>query len=406
MVNIEKLKNGLTVIVEELPHFQSVSYDLTIPGGLVVDPDPIAGLSLLLAELTERGAGELDSRQLSDAYDALGARHGSSAGIDRYSYRGTVLSDCLADALKLLALQIQSPRLPQEEVPSIQELMTMDTRSLSDAPARLTNIELTKRFLPAPYNRTGYPAEATIAAMGLDAARALWKEWFAPSGAILSVAGNCTTATVLSLIEEVFGAWKGVSPELPKFGAMPSAFKHHITQEAAQTQICLAYPSCKFGEELYYAAKVANEVLSGGMFGRLFIEVREKRGLCYSVHSRHSSGKNSGSVLAYAGTTPDRASQTLSVMVEVLKGIKGTVSNEELARAKANLKASLIIGEESPGARASSNGGDYWLIKRVRSLSEIAQAIESVTKEQIDAYIDRYSPEQFSLVTLGSKELA
>jgi predicted Zn-dependent peptidase len=141
------------------------------------------------------------------------------------------------------------------------------------------------------------------------------------------------------------------------------------------------------------------------MFGRLFIEVREKRGLCYSVYSRHSGGKNAGSVFAYAGTTPERAKETLTVMLDTIKSLSGSVTQEELDRAKVNLKSALIIGEESAASRAGSNAGDYWLQSKVRTLDEISEQIDKVTAADIDKYISDYSPDKHSLVTLGPKEL-
>lgn len=405
-MELTELPNGLTVVIEEMPHFESVAYDLHIPGGYVAESESERGLSILLSELTERGAGGLDSRGLSDAYDAIGARHGCSASNDRFLYRGNVVRSVLPEALRLLSLQIREPMLPEGEIDSIKELLAMDLKSLYDAPSRLVMVELTKQFMPHPYNRAGYATEEGLENITHSAAGALWRSSYQPKGAILSISGNCVKKDILKLIDTYFGQWKGEGIELPRFDSLPKFQKRHVSMDTAQVQIALAYPTVKFGDENYYTAKVANEILSGGMFGRLFIEVREKRGLCYSVNSRHSSGRNMGAVYAYAGTTPERAHETLTVMIEVLKGLRGTVSEDELKRAKANLKASLVIGEESPAARAGSNAGDWWVAKRIRSLAEVVSGIDAVTAKDIDAYIEQYPPTEFTLVTLGSKEVA
>ena len=211
--------------------------------------------------------------------------------------------------------------------------------------------------------------------------------------------------SVLKLVRELFGDWQGDAlPEVPFQGPLAIA-SHHLQIEAAQEQIVAAWPSARFGEPLYYAAKVYNEILSGGMFGRLFIEVREKRGLCYSVMCRHSSARAFGTMFAYAGTTPERAHETLEVTLRELRRLPGTVESEELNRAKGNLKASLVMNQESSGSRANANAYDWWLGKRVRSLDEISQAIDAVTADQIDSVGRTYPPDPVFTLTLGSRDL-
>lgn len=406
MVEISTESNGLTLLVEEMPDFESVTVDIHFPGGLAMDADTTKGASLVLAELIDKGAGSLDSKALSDAYDLLGARHSIAAGSDRYILRASLLSADLPKVLDLMALQLRSASLPEGEMDPIVQLLLMDLNSLGDNPSRSCMVELTKRFFPDPYNRVSFIDPDAVANISRELLAKNYSRFCQPKGMIISVAGKCGSKEVRKLISERFADWTGNQISLPTYGSMPGFFKHHISKESSQTQICLAYPSAKYGDKYYYIAKVANELLSGGMFGRLFIEVREKRGLCYSVNSRHSSNKYSGSVFAYAGTTPDRARETLSVMIEVLTSLHGEIEAGELSRAKANLKASLIIAEESPGARSSSNAGDFWLSGRVRPLSEISQAIESVTVDDIRRYIEEYPPTKYSIVTLGSIDIS
>jgi predicted Zn-dependent peptidase len=168
----------------------------------------------------------------------------------------------------------------------------------------------------------------------------------------------------------------------------------------------MAAPSVKFGEPAYYAGKVAVSLLGASMFGRLFVEVREKRGLCYSVYARHGATNSYGTVTAYVGTTPERAQESLDVLLREFEGLRGTVTPEELSRAKTNLKATLVMGEESPSSRASSNAGDWWLMKRIRSLEEVSREIDLVSLEGIDSFLERYPFRPCSLLTLGPRALA
>jgi predicted Zn-dependent peptidase len=406
MISIHTLSNGLTLIVEQIDHVESVAYDLHIPGGMTTDELGYEGSSLLLTELTSRGAGGLDSRALSNSFDDLGISHSESSGHDRFFYRGALLAEHLPQALKNVAAMVREPHLPAEEIESIRSLLLQDIGALNDNPARRAGIELSARYYPPPYNRSPLGTIAGLSSCSREYLERDWRRRFQPEGAILSVAGKVSAPQIVELVENTFGAWRGTGVTVPPFGPLPPHGSFHIHDESAQLQIVLAYPSCPFGHSDFYTAKVATGVLSGGMFGRLFIEVREKRGLVYSVFARHSATRDYGTMTAYAGTTPERAQETLEVMLRELRGLHGSASEEELERSKANLKASLIIGEESTGARASSNASDWWLDKRVRSHREIQAGIDGVTRESIDRYLGSFPAARISLLTLGARELS
>lgn len=402
---IEKLKNGLTVIVEEMPHVESAAYDLLIPGGIITDPQDAVGTSLILAEMTSRGTKNLDARQLMEAFDDLGVRHGESAGHDRVYYSGGLLADTLADSLKLVAQMVREPSFPAEELEPIRSVFMQDLSSLADNPSRRSMVELSQRYYPAPHNRPGMGSAEGLGAVTIEGLKKRWEELFRPQGAILSIAGKVSAKDVISSAETLFGDWQGTGPALPKFGTISNPTVYHVDYESSQLQIVLAYPSAVFGDPDYYTAKVVAGLLSGGMFGRLFIEVREKRGLVYSVYARHGATRDYGTMSVYAGTTPERAQETLEVTLRELSQVKGTVTDVELKRAKANLKASVIMGDESSGSRASSSASDYWLLGRVRSLDEIKSEIDKVTLADVDRFVERFSPDNYSLLTLGSKPL-
>jgi predicted Zn-dependent peptidase len=402
MIDISKLSNGLTLIVEEVPYVESVAYDLYLPGGIICDRPDRLGSCLILAELTSRGAGNLDSRALSEAFEDRGIRHGEAAGHDRFVYRGSLLAGHLDAAMGYVADMVRQPMLPEDELESIKSILIQDLNSLNDNPSRRIMVELTGRYYPDPHGRSSLGTEDGIESTSVADLQRYWQEYFLPAGSILSIAGKVNIKETKEIVEKHFGSWKGSAPALPPFGTMPPHSWQHIESDSAQMQIAFAFPSAKFGEQYYYTAKVASGVLSGGMFGRLFMEVREKRGLCYSVFARHSANKHYGTMLGYAGTTPERAHQTLEVMIEQLKSLKGTVTEEEISRAKANLKASLVIGEESAAARAGSNASEWWIDGKVRTLDEIINAVNAVTATDIDDFCARYPSDSFMLQTLGS----
>jgi predicted Zn-dependent peptidase len=399
------LPNGLQVIVEEMNHVESVSYEVSIPGGLISDGSDSIGGAIVFAEMLSKGAGEYDSRGLAEEFDQHGIRHGEGSGLNRFTLAGSAVGAKYQRALELTSLMILAPTLPEPDIAPIKSILLQDLEALRDNPARRAMVELTKRFYPAPFNRSSLGDKEGIARIEKATLGRILKTNFRPRGSVVSVAGNVRADDVFCLLEELFSGWEGDAPASPAFSVTPKDQYYHIEDASAQVQIVMANRSVPFGAPLYYEGKLVASLLGSSMFGRLFMEVREKRGLCYSVYARHGSTNEYGTITAYVGTTPERAQESLDVMLGEFNRLSGSIEEFELERAKTNLKASLIMGEESPASRASSNASDWWLLRRIRPLAEIQAAIDSVTLKSIEDFLMEYPFRPSSILTLGSCEL-
>jgi predicted Zn-dependent peptidase len=385
---------------------RSVAYELRLPGGIVSDPAEGVGTSLLLAELLIRGAGSMSAQEISSAFEQKGISHGESVAQDYYSLHGSCLVESFSEALSLLARILCEPTLPEAEISDISALLLQEIKAIKDNPMRLAIQELNARFYPQPYNRPLAGTEEGVScASAREVVRSLWERHFVPEGALLSVAGNISVQEVERLVSARLGSWQGKAVHRPSFSSFHDRQRFHVQQNAAQLQICFAYPSASYCDRLYYAARVAAGILSGGMFGRLFIEVREKRGLCYSVAARHVATNDYGSVLVYAGTTPERAQETLDVAMRVVENFVDDLDELELARSKVNLKASIVIGSESSASRAATNSNDWWILGRIRPQSEIEEAIDTVSPQMLADFCETYPAKNATLLTLGSRDL-
>ena len=154
--------------------------------------------------------------------------------------------------------------------------------------------------------------------------------------------------------------------------------------------------------------RVTTSALSGGMSGRLFTEVREKRGLCYSVHASYAADRDYGRSIAYSGTTPERAGETLKVLRGELERIAtsaGQVTEDEFARAIVGMKSRLVMSGESTGARASALARDIWKLGRPRSLDELAETVDAITLDQVNDYLAQRSMGEMTVCTLGPESL-
>ncbi|HXT59352.1 MAG TPA: insulinase family protein, partial [Pirellulales bacterium] len=181
--------------------------------------------------------------------------------------------------------------------------------------------------------------------------------------------------------------------------------RDHLQHDSNQTQIGIAYPSVAYRDADYYQASAAIGVLSGGMSSRLFTEVREKRGLCYTVYATHSTLLDRGSVFCYAGTSAERAQETLDVTLAEVIRLSDGIEPGELDRLKARIKSGLIMQQESSSARSGSLVRDWYYLGRVRTLDELGAIVEALSPDSINAYLAKHRPGDFTIVTLGPKPL-
>jgi predicted Zn-dependent peptidase len=398
------LSNGLVLLAERMEHVRSTALNFLVPAGCAYDPPSRQGIASILAEMITRGAGERDSRALSLALDGLGVDRDESVGAINMRFWGSTLARNVPAALDIYADIILRPHLPAAELEPVQALALQDIQSLEDSPQQKVMIELRRRYYPPPLNKDRRGKTEDIEALTAGAVRNQYERLFRPNGAILSVAGNIEWDRLKAQVERLFSAWKPVvDPDLTPEAHEPRS--EHLPKDTQQTQIALAFPSTPVSHPRYYAARAAEGVLSGGMSARLFTEVREKRGLCYSVGVRHETFKDRGTMVGYAGTGADRAQQTLDVTVGELRRLKDGISDDEIDRVKAGLKSSLIMQEESTSARAGAIATDWYLLGRVRSFDEIQAAIDGLSPRIVLEYLDEFPVRNLTVVTLGPEPL-
>ncbi len=399
------LPNGLTVVAEHLPHVRSAAFQFLVPAGAITDPDGREGTSGVLEGLCYRGAGERDSRQLSDALDRLGVQRGGGAELEYASFGGTLLADDLQQALELYADILRRPRLPEDQFPAEQALALQKLERIEDSPAEKLFLNLRRAYYPGSYGRTALGTMEGLQELTAGEVRADHARRYRPRGAVLAVAGRFSWGTLAETIRRLFEDWDGAAPELPSPDTAGRVHYRHIPQETNQEQIGVMYPTVPLEHPEYYRMRMAVEVLSGGMASRLFTEVREKRGLCYSVRAMAHTVKGAGAILAYAGTTPERCQETLDVLIAELKRLEEGVTDEELARARTGVLSALVMQSEATRARALSIARDQFLLGQVRTMDEIRAGVERVTPQGILEHLRQHPARDFTIVTLGPEAL-
>ena len=403
-VSIHTFPNGLTLLVEPMPHVRSAAFSFSLRGGCAYEATESRGLAGITLDLMTRGAGSRGNRELNDALDALGLDRGESTGVMTLALSGSTLARNLAAALDLYADTLRRPHLPAEELEPARSLALQDIQGLEDEPQGKVMVELRKRYYPEPLGRDHRGDEAGVKSITIDAVRKYHARYVQPDGLILSIAGDVEFAALKEQVGRLFGDWKANPVPEPK----PAAHQpkgSHVAQELDQTQIGLAYASVPMDHPDFYAARGAVGVLSEGMSSRLFTEVREKYGLCYAIGARFEAMRGRGTVVAYTAGRPEKAQELLDRTLHEFRRLAQGIDEEELQRVKAGLKAALIMRQESTAARAGGNSSDWYMLGRVRPLEEIQAQVDALTPAKVLDHLRRVPPKDFTVVTLGAAPL-
>jgi predicted Zn-dependent peptidase len=396
--------SGLVLVAEEMKSLESAAFTFLVPSGCAFDPAARGGLAALSCELSLRGSGPRDSRQFVRDLENLGVERGENVSTSHAGFFGATLAGNLLGALDIYADLLRRPHLPADQLDAARMMVVQELRAIEDEPSQKVMLELRRHHYPDPWGRSSHGDEASLVSITLDDVRSFFAAHYQPRGMILGVAGNFEWERLKDHVGRLFGDWSGRDVAEPAEGA-ELAKRLHIPHETNQTQIGIAFDSLPYRHPDYFQAWGAVGVLSGGSSSRLFLEVREKRGLCYSVYATMHTLRNRGSVLCYAGTTAERAQETLDVTLGELTRVAQGIEVDELSRLKARIKSGLIMQQESSLSRAGSIARDWYHLGKARTLEEVGRLLDELSCESINAYLAAHPPGDFTVVTLGPRRL-
>lgn len=399
-----QLANGLTLVAQPMPWLESVAFSLSVPGGYRYDPAHKAGLSNFVCEMVLRGSGSLSSREFVEALEFNGVDYGSSSLIYMTSFAGAMQADRLDDVLAIYADVVQRPHFPGEQLEDGRMVCLAEIQAMEDDLAQRAMLQLRERFYGDPDGRSGEGTLESVGSITMDDIHQFFRQNYRPDETILAVAGKLEWQPLVDRVQELFGDWE--SRPAPSVDPQPGpAGVHHISFPSEQTHIALAYPAVPYSSDQYFLNRGAVGVLSDGLSSRLFTEIREKRGLCYTVSASGHSLRDRGSVICYSSTTSDRAQETLDVLVQQLQRLAEGISEDELRRLKIQIRSGLVMQQESCRSRARAIAGEWFHLGRVRTMDEITNRVNGLSVQSFNDFLARNPPRDFSLVTLGPEPL-
>ncbi len=397
--------NGLVLLFEEMNWSNSFAIEICVPSGAIWDPADRLGVAALTCEMTNRGAGQYDNREFLETLEYLGVDSSERANKQFATFKTRGLVDNWERSLELMALQIRNPRLSDDEFDECLQIQLQEIQGIEDEPKIKSGKALGAILSPDPWGRPVSGTMESVKELTIDDVRRFHQKFYRPNGAYIALAGRIDWEKAKAKVAELFGDWLPVDAgdyELKE----STQSTIHIERDIAQTHISLGYSDVPFGHKDYWAASSGIDVLSGGMSSRLFTEVREKRGLCYTVHAGHYTYGDFGMIACYCGTTAENAQQSLEVIVNEFDKLgELPITDSEMERVRIRAKSAIVMQRESTLKRVSAMIGDWRMLHKVRSLEETLAIYDNLTKESVEEYYHSRPKPKFRLATVGPAPL-
>lgn len=403
----EILNCGIELAVLPLPERHVVSFQIRVLAGAADDPPQRLGISRLVTETIDKGTQKRSGRELFDAFDAIGARVSSGTGVETATYSCTVLPEHFEKAMALHAEMLASPTFPDDASQVNVQLAQQELIALEDDAHGLTEKLLNRHAYGSVLGRSPLGEKETLTGITRDHLVELWKQFYHGGRILLAVAGAVDPQSVREVVEREFGGLGSAEQAGRAHAAIEFSpgTRHHM-KELKQEQIGICWPGVDVTHDDYPTQSLIIGVLSGGMSGRLFTEVREKQGLVYWVGAWQESPRGGGMLFLGASTTPERCDKTYNTLLREVDRLAEDLEEDELERAKTGIVAGTETRGDATRSRCAELASDLFHYGRPRSREEKIARIMAVGLDDVRRYLHEHPRDQLCVLTLGPKALA
>ena len=389
-LNETRLANGLTIISDHMPHVETVAIGVWVATGARHESAKEHGICHFIEHMAFKGTARRNAREIVEEIEEVGGELNAATSLDSTAFYARVLKADLAVALEILADIMLNPTYPGEDLERERNVILQEIAATRDSPEEIVMDLLQDAAFPRqPLGRPILGTNKTVAGFSALDMHRFRKARYHPGGMVLSVAGNVDHAALVRHAEALFGELregKRVAPTPAKYAGgtrlSPRRFE--------QAHVVMGYEGPSYREPDFYAAQVFSGLFGGGMSSRLFQEVREKRGLCYAIYSSAWGLNDTGMLNIHAATGPETMGALIDVVAtELDKAALERPEAGEVRRAKAQLKAGLLMSLESPIARAEQMARQMLALGRLMSTNELIEKVDAVDAEQVRSLAER-----------------
>lgn len=379
------LDSGATVVTETMSEVRSVSVGFWFDVGARDEPDAMAGTSHFLEHLLFKGTPTRSAKDIADAFDAVGGDVNAFTGKEYTCYYSRVIDDDLPMALDVLADMITSSVLDPDELESERRVILEEIAMHEDAPDELVHDLFYREMYDG--HALGRPVlgyNETISEVQRDRVADYWRERYGTSNLVVAAAGNLDHAALVARVDELFDSRGGKRTLRTGSAPTPGLGIRVHKRPTEQAHIVIGTEGLHHGHPDRHALTVLDTILGGGMSSRLFQEIRERRGLAYSVFSYRSLFADTGTFAVYAGTTPQNAETVMDIVhTEIDSILTEGITEVELAKAKGHVKGSLVLSSEDPGSRMNRLGRQQLTTGEIQSIDELIERFDALTMDDI-----------------------
>jgi predicted Zn-dependent peptidase len=400
-IEFSRLENGIAVVTHHMPHLESLALGLWVGAGARSESKREHGISHLLEHMAFKGTTRRTARDIAETIEAVGGEMNAETSVDHTTYYLRLLKNDLALGLDVLGDIVSDPLLDSEELDLEQHVILQEIGAAQDVPEDWV-FEL---FQEAAYpnqaiGRTVLGTPESIRAHTSDDLRRFLGTHYCGPQIVIAAAGNVDHAEVVRRTEEHLGQLSSRRPGPLEPGRYIGGERKE-TRALREAQILLGFSAPTYADPSFTTAHVFSGILGGGMASRLFQEVRESRGLCYSIYSFYWPFTDTGIFGIQAATSESDIEQLVSVVLDELRKMTDGVSALELGRAQTQLRAGLLMTLESPIARAGQMARHVLLHGRPLSLEEMVERVDAVSEADLVTFATKLLDSPPTLAAIG-----
>jgi predicted Zn-dependent peptidase len=379
------LSNGLTVVFDKIPQIESVSIRILFKAGSRNEQNSIQGISHILEHMLFKGTKKRSAKDIAFEFDSIGGYLNAFTCKERTVYHAKCLKDDLCTAVDILSDILIESVYDQDELSREQKVICQEISDAEDNPEDVLFDALFNQAFPQ--HQIGKPiagSHTSVLSCTRDDLIQYFAKYYSPTNAFLSISGNINETKTLELINNKFSSWQNQLSNVQK-DTLPQYIggEIRINKPIEQAHVALVFNGVSVIDEKYYVHQIAAIIAGGSMSSRLFQEVREKRGLAYSISAFSTNYSDCGIWGIYGSTDPHSLNELINVSIDELKKMTYDTNDIEVKIAKAQVKASLLMSMESSGNRAEKLVNNLSIFGRVIPNEEIVAKIDAITVEDI-----------------------
>lgn len=402
---ITTLDNGLRIVTERFENVRSIALSIMVGVGSRNEALNEAGLSHFLEHLLFKGTDKYSSNEIDEFFDSIGAEVNASTNKEVTTVYARFLDRHLENAFDVISEMVMKSTF--KDIDAERQVVIEEIAMYEDEPSDIVFDLLGRRvFGDTPLGRRIIGTEEVVGGVSVDRIAAYRDSQYVPSNLVIAAAGAVDHDAIVALAKSFGFDRPGTAPSYEAAPAAVAPTFGFFQKETEQVNVALGAPSIARGDDRRFAFMVLNTIFGSSTTSRLFQEVREKRGLAYSVYSYNQMYRDTGEVGLYVGTRPDRIAESIEIFARELQHLcDEPATDAEFSRAKENLKGRTALSMESPMGRMMQLGGSVLFDVPILSLDEIEERIQAVTMDDLHAIASEfYAPKRFNVAAVGADE--